>query len=206
MTTWGACLHWSYATKAWLGFCESLPGGRMIVRHEMTFIRTAPEDAAVAIVKRARALEIPLAGVLAQPELFPKDKHYGGEKISQTFARHGVMLRPADDDAINGWSRLRSWLQLRDGEPAMTIHRDCAYLLRTLPMIIADEKNPDDIADTPDANPVKALRYYVMSRPLPWQPDPALKPGPGTWGHALRHLFDPQSKPREFVGDDLYEK
>ena len=203
MTTWGACLHWSYATRAWLGFCQSLQGGRMLVRHELTFIRTAPEDAAKMILKRARELNIPLTSVLAQPDLFPKEKHRG-ETISQTFAQHGVMLRPGDDDAINGWSRLRSWFQLRDGVPAMQIDRACVHLLRTLPTIIADEKNPDDIQDTPDANPVKALRYYVMSRPQPWQRDPAEVPGPGTWGYELRHVGKAPS--REFVGSSLYSR
>lgn len=208
MITWGAALHWSYGSRAWLGFFAPLPNGQVLVRHELTFIRTAPEDAAIAIRAFLARTKIAVPAVIAQPDLFPS-KDTRGQTVSQTFHAAGVPLRPADADAVNGWSRVRSWLALRaqpDGTqiPGLLIHSDCTQLIRTLPTIVADDANPDDIADSADANPAKGLRYYLMSRPRPWQDAPREAPGPGTWGHALRHLG--RAPRRRVVGDCLVER
>ncbi len=129
--------------------------------------------------------------MVADPKLFPKP-NARGETVSETFQRAGVPMIHGDPDAINGWTRLRSWMQpipQKDGTvaPSLLVHPDCALFLRTVPTLIADAKNADDIEDTPDANPAKGARYFVMSRPMPSKDEPVTLPD-GAIGHSLRAL------------------
>jgi hypothetical protein len=199
VTAWGAGMFWSQSAKGWLGFVATLSDNRLCLAYEMTFIRTSPEDAASQIKTVCRVQGIPLPIIYAQPAIFPQaDTH--GETVSETFARAGVPMIAGDDDRINGLSRIRSWLQPRDGKPSLVIHADCKYFLRTFPTLIEDPKEPDDIIETPDAYPAHGLRFFLMSRPAPHAPQPVIGPQPGTWGYELRHVYTPQ---RRFLGESL---
>jgi len=84
--------------------------------------------------------------------------------------------------------------------PSLLVHPDCRYFLRTFPTLVSDDKHPDDIKETPDEYPAAGLGFYAMSRPAPWTPEAKPAPGPGTWGHELRHHFRPA---RRYVGSNL---
>jgi hypothetical protein len=189
--TWGAGLHWSYSNRAWCGLFAALADGRILCRHELTWLRTPPEVASKELAARVKPLEF--SSCIAQPDLWPKPDEVG-ETIAETFSRAGVPMRRGIDDRINGWSRVRSWLVPRewtdaDGKaftsPSLLIHPDCAYLLRTLPTLIEDSAAPDDIPETPEAFPANGLRYFAMSRPMP-KPAEAKDLPPGAIGHSLR--------------------
>jgi hypothetical protein len=166
---WGGGMLWSESTRAWCGFIESRPNHCLHLRHELTWIRVAPEDAAKDIVRKCKDWDLGTPIIYAQPALFPADKSRG-ETVSQTFQSFGVTLRKADDDTVNGWSRVRSWLRSRtsDGAPRFTVHEDCKYFRKTFPTLIQDPAHPDEVLDTPDANPASGLRFYLMARPSPF--------------------------------------
>jgi hypothetical protein len=44
---------------------------------------------------------------------------------------------------------------------------DCKYLIRTLPAMVQDDHDPEDIDSSKDDHAVDALRYGAMSRPSP---------------------------------------
>lgn len=189
--TWGAGLHWAYSAKAWCGLFATLPDGRLLCRHELTWIRTPPEQAARDLVAYCRERRIVLSSVVAQPEIFPKP-HARGETVSETFSRIGVPMWRGDDDRLNGWSRVRSWLQPiaqanQTVAPSLLFHADCRYLLRTLPTLVSRTDVPDDIDPSPEEFPANGVRYYVMSRPMPNHQTPTELPE-GAIGHELRTL------------------
>ena len=188
---WAAGLHWSYSSKAWCGFFATLTDGRVMCRHEMTWIRTPPEQAAKELKQFAKARNITLSSVVAQPEIFPKPSGRG-ETVSETFQRAGVPMRKGDGDRLNGWSRVRSWLQPIEQAngivgPSLLIHADCKYLLRTLPALVSSTEDPDDVDESPEEFPANGVRYYVMSRPMPNELTPSELPE-GAIGHDLRAL------------------
>jgi hypothetical protein len=198
MLTIGGGFAWSYTDTAWLGFFYTMRDGRVLLRHEMTWVGVTPEEAAPQIAKKIHALTLrsdgePIARfsyISADPKMFPKNTKSRGETVAETFQRGGVPLTRGDEDRINGWSRVRSWLQpmLReDGTrtPSLVIHPDCGHILRTLPTLISDPKNADDIWESPDELPASGLRYYVMSRPMPTREQEVELP-PGAIGHDLR--------------------
>jgi len=54
-----------------------------------------------------------------------------------------------------------------DGFPRLMICSNCVNLIRTLPEMIYDDKNVEDIADGLEDHAPESLRYGVMSRPAP---------------------------------------
>jgi hypothetical protein len=83
-------------------------------------------------------------------------------------------LTPADDRRIPGWRQLREYLAPIPGEiegtqtARLTIVRGaCPNLVRTLPALIHDEHDVEDVDDACEDHGPEALRYGVMSRPRP---------------------------------------
>ena len=199
-------LYWSQTESAWLGIFLGLPDGRQYCRYELTWKNKAPEDAAKDIAAFRRLVVPSLGTVWAQPALWPEGEY--GPSIASVFAENGVQLRRANDDRVNGWSRVRSWLRPRlyhgAVSPGLIVHPVCQRLIRTLPSLISSDRDPDDVADTPLAYPANALRFFVMGHPPPWLAPLPPTPGPGTWGHELKDFWN---KPgRLLVGHDLVKR
>jgi len=160
-------MRWSYSARAWLGVFESLPNGRTLCTRELTWLHKTPEDVAEQIAA------LKLDYVVAQPEIFPKS-HERGETVSETLSRAGVPMRKGSSDRLACWSRLHSWLHVRrwpDGTlgPALLIDASCKRLIRTLPSLVRDENEPDDVDETTDEYAAMGVAYYAMSRPSPWE-------------------------------------
>jgi hypothetical protein len=54
--------------------------------------------------------------------------------------------------------------------PRLRIFSTCRDLIRTLPLLVHDEKNAEDVDTDGEDHAGDALRYLVMSRPLPSRP------------------------------------
>ena len=95
-----------------------------------------------------------------------------GENIADTFSRAGMRLKPADNNRLNGWARMREFLAIApDGKPWWQIFSNCVNLIRTLPMLIHDEHKVEDVSDKCEDHPGESCRYALMSRPRP-APEP----------------------------------
>jgi hypothetical protein len=180
MVHWYGAMHWAYAARGWMGFLAVQSDGRALLRHELTFFRRTPDVAAKEIHAFLKAKGIPrLIDVIGQPEIFPKTKQSRGETVSETFRARGIQMTPGDKDRVNGWARIRAWLDVRtfrdeDREvplifdaPSLQVHADCTYFLDTFLTLVSDKTHPDDIEETTDEYPAAGLRYWVMARPLP---------------------------------------
>jgi hypothetical protein len=180
MIHWYGCMHWAYAARGWMGIVAVQSDGRALLRHELTFFRKTPDVAAKEILAFLKARGIArLVDCVAQPEIFPKTKQARGETVSETFRARGLHMTAGDKDRVNGWARIRAWLdvrQFRDDDrevplvydaPSLQVHADCVFFLDTFLTLVSDKTHPDDIEETPDEYPAAALRYWVMARPLP---------------------------------------
>ena len=90
------------------------------------------------------------------------------------FAENGVPLTRAENDRVAGWYDLHEWLRpWRDEQErmraALTVFRSCENLIRTLPSLARDPKDPNDAAVTPHelTHAPDALRYFAAGRPVP---------------------------------------
>ena len=70
-----------------------------------------------------------------------------GTTIAGQYARQGITLRVANTDRVNGWAEVLQ--RLGDVEagvvPRLFIHRRCARLLETLPILQHDPNRPEDV-------------------------------------------------------------
>lgn len=180
---WFRCLDWGYNAPGVCYWVACLPDRRLYVAHEYLFRQTIAADVAGEIRRQTVALGAEVRYTAADPAMFNKTGHIG-ESMAETFAKHGVPLKPANHDREIGWQRVRHWLKLApDGKPWLVISPSCGYLVRTLPALVSDEHKPDDVDTTGDDHGADALRYGLMSRPAPTTLTVERPvPGPGTAG------------------------
>jgi Terminase large subunit, T4likevirus-type, N-terminal len=123
----------------------------------------------------------------APPDLWNR-RQETGKSAAELFRENGVMLRKTNNNRVQGWYNVKEWIKpikLRDeqtGEIILTsrlkIFSNCVNLIRTLPMLRHDEKNPNDVATEPHeiTHAPDALRYFCSTRPingaLPIEHDP----------------------------------
>lgn len=76
----------------------------------------------------------------------------------------------AKNDRKAGWLRLREYmLPDENGVPSLQIFDTCKNLIRTLPAQMHDKDDPEDLDTDLEDHAVDALRYGLMTRPLPVQ-------------------------------------
>ena len=102
----------------------------------------------------------------APPDLWNRNKDTG-KSTADIFAMNNQFLTKADNNRISGWLALHEWLTpYTDEQGQLTSHlhifSTCTNLIRTLPAVQHDEKNPNDIAIEPHelTHAPDAIRYF----------------------------------------------
>lgn len=113
---------------------------------------------------------------LAPPDLWNRHSDTG-RSTAEIFHQNGVTLRRANNDRIQGWLNVKEWLRPHtdeQGRPCadLCIFDTCTNLIRTLPSLACDPKNPNDTARDPHelTHAPDALRYFIAGRPAPSAP------------------------------------
>jgi len=95
-----------------------------------------------------------------------------GPSIAEVMAVNGWKMIQAENDRRNGWARCREYLAWRQDErgalvqqPMWAVFATCINLVRTLPALIHDEHDPEDVDTTGEDHAPDALRYGLMTRP-----------------------------------------
>lgn len=126
----------------------------------------------------------------APPDLWNR-RQETGKSASDIFQENGITLIKANADRVDGWLNLKEWLkpiESKDehtGDPIITarlkIFKNCVNLIRTLPQLQHDERDPNDCATEPHeiTHAPDALRYFCAMRTLPTRalPDTTAKTG-----------------------------
>ena len=102
----------------------------------------------------------------APPDLWNRNKDTG-KSTADIFAENGQYLTKADNNRVTGWLAVHEWLKIykdEQGQPnsKLKIFSNCVNLIRTLPALQHDEKNPNDVAVEPHelTHIPDALRYF----------------------------------------------
>ena len=105
---------------------------------------------------------------LAPPDLWNRSQE-SGKSRALLFEENGLSLTQSNNDRQAGWLALKELLKERiapNGERfvRIKIFRTCKNLIRTLPQILIDEKNPDDCAKDPHelTHAPDAIRYFAI--------------------------------------------
>lgn len=102
---------------------------------------------------------------LAPPDLWNR-RQETGKSFADWFAEYGIYLTKASNNRVAGWMAVKEWLKPfkdADGEvrARLTIFENCTNLIRTLPALQYDDKNPNDAATQPHeiTHAPDAIRY-----------------------------------------------
>ena len=112
----------------------------------------------------------------APPDLWNRNRDTGKSTID-IFAENGQYLTKADNNRVQGWLSVHEWLKITEDEQGiptskLKIFSNCTNLIRTLPALTHDEKNPNDVATEPHelTHIPDALRYFCTMWQVPASP------------------------------------
>lgn len=166
-------IDWGYSPNP--GVCHwvaCFPNGRLYVFAEWVFHDTIAADVAKRIDAISREEVIPLtrgkiARSIADPSMWATQGGTG-ESYAETFGRFRVPLLKGDNERSLGWGRYRHWLKPHpEGGAWIMYSPDCPYAIRTIPSLIHDKNDPDDVDTSGEDHAGDADRYGVMARPSP---------------------------------------
>jgi len=85
------------------------------------------------------------------------------------YMDEGVMLTKADNDRLSGKRKIdRLLADGPDGKPLLQVFSTCTSLIGTMPLLVRDEKRPEDVLKMDGDDDYDDLRYgltSVISRP-----------------------------------------
>lgn len=116
--------------------------------------------------------------IYAPPDLWNRNRDTG-KSTAELFWEGGVDLTKASNNRIAGWLNVKEWLRVKKVRHEQTgelyedsdlkIFSNCLNLIKYLPQLQHDEKNPNDVATEPHepTHITDALRYFCVSRTAP---------------------------------------
>lgn len=114
---------------------------------------------------------------LAPPDLWNRSQETGKSR-ALLFYENGIDLVKSNNDRHAGWLAIKELLKERtapNGEKytRLQIFRTCTNLIRTLPQLLIDEKDPEDAAKEPHelTHAPDALRYFAIYWTQPPKPE-----------------------------------
>ena len=123
---------------------------RVITYREIDGTEKTPEQWAQIILEREK-LDNYLY-IRCDPAMFNPSQD-GSDSIARqlkaALGDFGYLVRPASNTRIPGWAVMRKWLSIApDGLPYWMITENCNNLINTIPTMIHDEKNVEDLDTT----------------------------------------------------------
>ena len=116
--------------------------------------------------------------IYAPPDLWNRNRDTG-KSTAELFYEGGIDLAKASNNRIAGWLNVKEWLKVRKLRSEQTgeiyedsdlkIFNNCINLIKYLPQLQHDEKEPNDVATEPHepTHITDALRYFCVSRVAP---------------------------------------
>ncbi len=109
---------------------------------------------------------------IAPPDMWNR-RQDTGKSVAELFLDYGIPLFKASNDRVQGWYSLKEWLHPRIDEfgerrPKLRIFSNCTEVIRTLPALVFDSRNPNDVGDKVHeyTHAADALRYWASARPM----------------------------------------
>lgn len=157
----GAIIRW----KEWYGWTGKPNDG----------LRMEVAEVAKGIKEK---VERKLAYIAADPSMWKVD---GGPSHAETFMRHGVVLRRADNSRHAGYLEVRNRIAGDSEGPMLYVTRNCHDgFWRTMPDLVMDTADTEDVDTDNEDHAYDDVRYGCMSRP--WaRPVEKVKPKTERW-------------------------
>lgn len=154
-----------------------MPDGVTVVYRELYVAEKTPEQQARMILssemhgERNDYRPVPCALDPAMWQRQPHDLTEGDPKtgapppssVAGAYWRSGLTIVKAINNRIAGVARVHEKLQMRpDGTPRLYIADNCTNLIRTLPELVTDHMNPEDVDSDGEDHAFDALKYLLF--------------------------------------------
>lgn len=101
---------------------------------------------------------------VADPAIWDSSR---GESIAETAARYGIYFTPGDNQRIPGWMQVHYRMQFdENGYARMYAFNNCKAFIRTMPLMMYSETQPEDLNTKLEDHCPDEVRYMCMSRPI----------------------------------------
>ena len=192
-------LDYGFSKPSSVGWYSILPEGSLIRFKEFYSEGYTYEDLAYKVLELNGKDEVEY--LVADPAIFGDKSHHttqqnndgkefkgesGAETMQKVFGSHIHIMR-GDNTRIIGWGRFREYLapyrnQHNDVVAKLQVTSNCKNFIRTIPGLIHDERNEEDIDTAGEDHPADECRYAIMSRPtLPSIKKQTLTPNEEFW-------------------------
>ena len=116
----------------------------------------------------------PIYDYIAPPDLW-NNQSQTGKSTAEILGDNGLFLTKANNSRIQGWYNVKEWLKPYKDEQgvntaSLVIFKNCVNIIRTLPQLQSDPKDPNDVDRTSNhelSHGPDALRYFIAGRPYP---------------------------------------
>ncbi len=165
-------LDWGYSPDPWACVWYAIDEhGDIVVFREATGNRQVPSEVEERILYLSDGR--PPRDVIGAPSM------WGSRDGDSTAAKFGkINLAKGDNARIQGWMRIHEYLRMGPrGYPRLRIFNTCTSLINCISSMIHSQKDPEDAMDDAKIDHLPdALRYGLMSRPLPGDKEPPKRP------------------------------
>jgi len=167
---WGRirCLDWGYTNPTavlWIAFDPNSKPTKAYVYRELSLTNTNVEQVTMEIMRLSEGEKI--SYTVADPSLWSVTQYEKGTSLASKFMDYGVPMMRADNARVAGWSQVHSYLYHDETTlPMLAVFNNCFDLIRTLPALIHDQKNPEDLNTEGEDHWCDALRYGLMTKPV----------------------------------------
>lgn len=130
---------------------------------------------------------------VADPAIFNSG---GFESVAALMERNRVWFEPGDHDRLNGKMQVHYRLAFdQEGVPMLYVFSTCKHFIRTLPALVYDERDVEDVDSDGEDHAYDELRYICMANPI------APRQAPKT----RLVVYDPLSTDDDMTGYDRYD-
>lgn len=100
-----------------------------------------------------------VAWIRGDPAMFTKGLDMS-LSIADQFMEEGITLQPASNDRLGGWEAMKKWLSIApDGFPYWQIAANCTYLASSIPGLVYDDTQVEDLDSDGDDHGADCERY-----------------------------------------------
>lgn len=165
-----AALDWGYAKPYSVGWWAVTGDGRMIRYREWYGCEKGKHNVGVKKASKElakKAWEISVAegckNIVIPPDCFSSVDDTN--TVADNFRKTGWNVIRANNDRINGLSRVHDLMKTTgdDGRPFLLVFDTCRAFIRTIPVLVVDENNPEDIDTDSEDHVYDETRYAAMS-------------------------------------------
>lgn len=172
-------IDWGFANPfccLWLAIDPDT--GRVIVYREAYQTQLTDRQQAQRVNDMTPAYEN-ISQTYADPSMWAAKTQTEVTSTAIIYQNAGIYLVKADNNRLSGKRKVdRLLANLPDGKPGLVVFRNCNNLRRTIPELVCDDVNVEDVDTTGEDHPFDALKYSLTGVHDKTEPAPKQKQNP----------------------------